>query len=153
MSNKEACFTSNSDEWETPNDLYKELNEEFCFTIDVAANWENAKCNNYYTKDNNGLEQSWYGEVAWCNPPYSEWKKWVEKMINEIKINKGRDFETMGVFLLPARTDTIGFHKYIWDRENNRTRPGVKIRFIKGRLKFSESKNSAPFPSMIIIFK
>lgn len=49
--------------------------------------------------------------------------------------------------LIPARTDTIWFHRFLYKK------PNVDIRFLKGRLKFSGSKNSAPFPSMIVIFK
>ncbi len=49
------------------------------------------------------------------------------------------------ILLLPARTDTKIFHEIIL--------PNAKeIRFIEGRLKFQQYKNSAPFPSMIVIF-
>ena len=85
--------------------------------------------------------QDWSNEIVFCNPPYGkEQKKWIEKCYNE---NKNNNITI--VMLLPARTDTIAFHKYIYNK--------AEIRFIKGRLKFGNSKNSAPFPSMIVIFK
>jgi phage N-6-adenine-methyltransferase len=137
MINK-VLFSSNSDEWETPQDLFNELNQEFRFDLDVAATRENKKCKNYFSKDLDGLKQSWQGSYVFCNPPYSQISKWVKKASGEANSN------TKVVMLLPARTDTKWFHKYIYNK--------TEIRFIKGRLKFSNSKNSAPFPSMIVIF-
>lgn len=130
-------FSSNKDDWETPHELFNKLDQEFHFTIDVCANYDNKKCNRYYSKKDNGLLQDWTNETVWCNPPYgrkiSEWVK------------KAKESNATVVMLLPARTDTKWFHKYIYGR--------AEIRFIKGRLKFVGSKNSAPFPSMIVIFK
>ena len=80
------------------------------------------------------------GYRVWCNPPYSKIDKWVEKAYRET-----RKDNTLVVMLLPSRTDTRYFHNYIYQRS--------EIRFIKGRLRFNESKNSAPFPSMIVIFR
>lgn len=74
-----------------------------------------------------------------CNPPYSQIGAWVEKAFYE-----GHKDNTTVVLLIPARTDTKYFHNYIQHRS--------EIRFIKGRLKFGDSKNSAPFPSMIVVF-
>jgi len=136
MINK-GLFTSNTPEWETPQDLFDELNKEFKFTLDVCATKENAKCKKYYTKDDNGLDKDWDG-VIWCNPPYGrEISAWVEKAYVSL---------CKTVMLIPARTDTKYFHNYIYNK------PNTEIRFIKGRLKFSNSKNSAPFPSMLVIF-
>lgn len=99
---------------------------------------KNAKCDEYFTKEQDGLLEPWYGRV-WCNPPYGKGvKKWVRKAY-EYGINGG-----FTVMLLPARTDTTWFHDYIYNKAD--------IRFIKGRLKFGDSKNAAPFPSMIVIF-
>ena len=137
MINKKALFTSKSDEWETPQKTYDELNAEFNFTLDPCATHENHKCDNYYTIKQNGLKPSWNNEIVFCNPPYSQIKDWVKKAS-----------EATGgvvVLLIPARTDTKYFHEYIYHK--------AEIRFIKGRLKFGDSKNSAPFPSMIVIFK
>ena len=140
--NKELMFSSKTDLWETPQNLFDELDKEFNFDIDVCATPENAKCKNYYTQEQNGLSQPWLGTV-WCNPPYGrQISFWVEKAWHSTK-NKNSTV----VMLLPARTDTRWFHDYIYKKEN------VEIRFLKGRLKFGDSKNSAPFPSMIVIFR
>ena len=131
-------MSSNTDEWATPREFYKELNKEFSFTLDPCATHENHKCEKYYTKQDNGLTQTWGGEIVFCNPPYGrEISKWVEKAYNENLTG------TKIVMLLPARTDTKWFHNYIYKKH--------EIRFIKGRLKFNDGKQSAPFPSMIVI--
>lgn len=141
MKGTKTLFSSKSDEWETPKELYKKLDEEFKFNLDPCASKNNAKCTKFFTKENNGLEQSWGGYNVFCNPPYGkEIEKWVKKSYEESQKEK-----TIIVMLIPARTDTTWFHKYIYNK--------AEIRFLKGRLKFSESKNSAPFPSMIVIFK
>ena len=137
MINK-GLFTSNTPEWETPQKLFDELNKEFNLVRDVCATPENTKLKHFWTKEDDGLKQSWVGRRLWMNPPYGrEIGKWVEKAATS-----GADIV---VCLLPARTDTRWFHDHIYKK--------VEIRFIKGRLKFGNSKNSAPFPSMIVIFK
>jgi phage N-6-adenine-methyltransferase len=138
MINK-GLFTSKTDEWETPQDLFGELNCEFEFMLDVCADKYNHKCKEYFTKEDDGLSKNWTNwGYKWMNPPYGrEIGKWVEKAAYSGKT----------VCLLPARTDTEWFWNYIYKQR------GVEIRFIKGRLKFGGSKNSAPFPSMIVIFK
>lgn len=79
-----AAFSSETNEWSTPQDLFEELNEEFGFTIDVAATAENAKCERYYTAADDGLKQSWGGESVFCNPPYGrQIGRWVEKAARE----------------------------------------------------------------------
>lgn len=140
--NKKVMFSSKTDLWSTPQDFFNELDKEFGFTLDPCATEENAKCPHYFTKETNGLKQSWEGEIVFCNPPYGrEIKKWVEKAYKEKQNNKN----TIIVMLMPARTDTSYFHDYIYNKVK-------EIRFIRGRLKFGNSKNSAPFPSMIVIF-
>lgn len=132
-------FSSKTNEWSTPQYTFDALNKEFNFTLDVAATKENTKCDRYFTEKEDGLAQSWDNETIWCNPPYGRTlRKWVEKA-SSIKNGKV-------VMLIPARTDTSYFHDFIYKK------PNVEIRFIRGRLKFGGSKNSAPFPSMIIIF-
>ena len=131
---------TSSDEWETPKYLFDKWNELYHFNLDVSANRDNYKCVNYFDKRQNGLIQQWHGNV-WCNPPYSNVSKWVEKASMEMY----RGVTT--VMLIPARTDTRWFHQFIYKRTE------VQIEFIKGRLKFSGSKWNAPFPSMIVIFK
>lgn len=139
MINK-GMMSSNSDEWGTPKSFFQELNKEFHFTLDPCATNENHKCEKYFTKEQDGLKQNWSGHIVYCNPPYGkEISKWVEKAYNENK--KG----TFIVMLLPARTDTKWFHNYIYKKH--------EIRFLKGRLKFNDVKQSAPFPSMLVIMK
>ena len=135
-----AMFSSATDLWATPQAFFDALDAEFNFTLDVCALPENAKCNNYYTPEMDGLARPWTGRV-WCNPPYGRTiGKWVRKA--RISVAVGAEVVVM---LLPARTDTRWFHDYIYGK--------AEIRFIKGRLKFGGAKNSAPFPSMICVFR
>jgi site-specific DNA-methyltransferase (adenine-specific) len=148
MVNK-ALFASNSAEWETPQNLFDQLNKEFNFQIDVCATQDNTKCPVFFNKETNGLIMPWFNwSTCWLNPPYGkEIGLWIEKAHKE-----ARQGATV-VCLLPSRTDTKYFHDFIWDKEKYKPREGVEIRFLKGRLKFGGSKNSAPFPSMIVIFR
>jgi phage N-6-adenine-methyltransferase len=131
-------FKSESNEWGTPQELYDELNKEYGFTLDPCATSENAKCNKYYTKEDDGLSKDWSREIVFMNPPYGrEISKWVKKA-SETK-------SAVVVCLIPSRTDTKYWHNYIFPKAH-------KIMFIKGRLKFSGHKNSAPFPSAIVVF-
>lgn len=131
-------FSSQTNEWSTPQDFFDTLDKEFNFNLDVCATKENAKCKDYYTKEDDGLIRSWHGTV-WCNPPYGrEIGKWVQR---------ASEVGATVVMLIPARTDTRYFHDYIYNKSD------VEIRFLKGRLKFGGHENSAPFPSMVIIFK
>ena len=135
----DSMFSSKTDLWSTPQDFFDTLDDEFHFTLDACALPENAKCRNYYTPEDDGLIQPWYGTV-WCNPPYGRTiSHWVEKAA------RSSDDGATVVMLLPARTDTRWFQNYIYHR--------AEVRFIAGRLKFGDSKNSAPFPSMIAIFR
>ncbi len=148
MTINKALYSSNSDSWETPQDLFNELHREFEFTLDVCATHKNSKCKRFFSEETNGLIQDWTGEVCYMNPPYGREVSWWVK--------KARDSAVDGatvVCLLPARTDTRWFHDYIWDRATHKAQTGVEIRLLKGRLKFGGSKNSAPFPSMIVIFR
>lgn len=134
-------FSSATDMWATPQSFFDELNNEFHFTLDPCATKANAKCNKFYMIDEDGLQQDWKGEVVFCNPPYGKMiSSWVRKCSQESKKTN-----TTVVALLPARTDTRYFHDYIYGKAKD-------IRFIKGRLKFGDSKNSAPFPSMVVVF-
>lgn len=136
-----ALFSSSTDEWATPQWLFDSLNEEFGFTLDPCALPNNAKCEKYFTPQDNRLLQDWGGEIVFCNPPYGKAiANWVRKCSEESKKPN-----TTTVMLIPARTDTRYFHDYIY-------RKAKEIRFIKGRLKFGGAKTNAPFPSMIVIF-
>ena len=125
-------------EWATPQWLFDSLDLEFHFTLDAAASPHNAKCKHYFTEETDGLQQDWSG-VVWVNPPYGrEVGKWVSKAYHESL--KG----VTVVMLVFARTDTRWFHDYAYHK--------AEIRFLKGRLKFGGSKNSAPWPSMLLIW-
>ena len=137
--NTDVMFSSKDQTWETPQNLFDKLDKEFNFTLDVCATDETAKCNNYFTPKENGLIQEWRGN-CWMNPPYGrEIGIWIKKAWEESK--KGAKV----VCLIPARTDTKYWHEYIFTY-------AAEIRFIKGRIKFGNSKNSAPFPSALVIF-
>lgn len=141
---RRAVFSSNKTNWETPPELFRELDSKYHFTLDPAASDTNAKCKHYFTKEDDGLSQSWEGETVFCNPPYGrDMDKWIEKAYLE-----SRKPNTLVVLLIPARTDTKWFHNYIYHK--------AEIIFIKGRIKFEingKSGQSAPFPSMIAVLK
>ena len=133
-----GMLSSNTDEYETPQELFNHYNSIFNFELDVCASDKNHKCKQYYSKFDNGLNKEWKNK-NWMNPPYGrDISKWVEKAYNEGLRNK------LTVCLLPSRTDTKWWHDYVLKSD--------VIHFIKGRLKFNNTKNSAPFPSVIVIF-
>lgn len=161
-----VMFSSKETVWETPQNLFDKLNEEYKFTLDVCALPKNAKCDKYYTPEIDGLVQDWEGNICWMNPPYNKPEKpckpkckkkkcqergyhiteylpgqidWIKKAYEEsLKPN------TMVVCLIPARTDTDLWHDYVMKADD--------IRLIKGRVKFGNSNAPAPFPSAIVIF-
>lgn len=137
----EYITSSKKEDWETPQDFFDKLNDEFHFTLDPCADKYNHKCNLYFTKEQDGLKQDWQGHTVFCNPPYGRKNTgdWMRKCSEE-----ARKPNTTVVMLVPARTDTKAFHEYIYHRS--------EIRFVRGRLKFGGSKNAAPFPSMVVIF-
>lgn len=138
MTNMSVHFSSATDSWETPQPTFDPLNAEFHFDTDVCATKENAKCKRYFTPTDDGLSQRWEG-VCWMNPPYGrEIGKWVKKPYESASTG------ATIVCLLPARTDTAWWHDYCAKGE---------IRFIRGRLKFGGHKNSAPFPSCVVVFR
>lgn len=132
-------FTSSSDEWETPQELFDMIDEVFHFNLDVCATHANAKCKRYFTKKEDGLSLPWSG-ICWMNPPYGrEITLWIRKAY-ESSLTVG----TIVVCLLPARTDTVWWHEYVIAHAES-------IGFIRGRLKFSR-KGPAPFPSALVVF-
>jgi len=143
---REVIFSSKSAEWETPQNLYDRLNYDYKFTLDPCSTRENAKCEKYFTMEEDGLSKSWEGEKVFMNPPYgSDIKKWIKKAYEE-----GQKPNTVVACLIPSRTDTKYWHQYCMR--------AWKMHFIKGRLKFENKfnlggTNSAPFPSVVVIFK
>lgn len=134
-----GMMSSNTPEWATPQRLFDELDAEFHFTLDPCSTHENAKCEKHYTREDDGLSKQWGGEIVFCNPPYGrELPKWVKKCYEESLLG------TTVVMLIPARTDTSYFHDFIYHK--------AEIRFIRGRVRFGNSTQNAPFPSMIVVY-
>ena len=130
-------FSSATDDWATPQTFFDEQNAKYNFTLDACASDSNHKVANYYTVEDNALIQDWTG-VVWLNPPYGrEIGKFMAKAYAESL--KGAKV----VCLVPARTDTAWWHDYAAKGE---------VTFIRGRLKFGNAKNSAPFPSALVVF-
>lgn len=134
----EGLTSSNTDEWATPIDLFKRLDREFNFTLDVCADDSNHKVARYFTKEIDGLKQDWTKDICWMNPPYGRTiGQWVKKA-KETSQGGG-----IVVALLPARTDTRWWADVMTASE---------LRFIQGRVKFGSAINAAPFPSVIAIW-
>ena len=132
--------SSNCETWATPQAFFDRLNERFHFTLDVAADASNAKCPRYFTEQDNALIQDWGKEVCFCNPPYG-------KKLSAF-VHKARTAAESGatvVLLIPARTDTRYYHKDIFPYAS-------EILFCEGRLRFGSGKDSAPFPSAVVVF-
>jgi len=127
MFNK-VMFSSLRLDWATPDSVYSKLDREFNFDFDPCP----------INHEHDGLKIPWR-KSNFVNPPYGrEIGNWIKKGYEEHL--KGK----IVVFLIPSRTDTKWWHDYIMKAD--------EIRFIRGRLKFGGSKNSAPFPSCIAIF-
>jgi phage N-6-adenine-methyltransferase len=132
-----AHFSSDSAEWSTPDDLFRELDEVFHFDLDACASASNCKCERYFSKDDDALVRSWQGTV-WMNPPYG---RHIERFMRKAYEESIRGATV--VCLVPARTDTAWWHRY--------ARKG-QVHFLRGRLRFGGAASSAPFPSAVVIF-
>ena len=147
-----VLFSKSSNDWSTPQWLFDKLDDEFHFDVDAAATEENSKCFFFF---GDALERPWFegddlelcNELKECgisiatkfflNPPYSKIAAFMKKAYEESL--KG----AIVVCLIPCRTDTRYWHDYVMKAH--------EIRLIKGRLKFGDSKTSAPFPSCVVI--
>lgn len=146
-------FSSKVHEWETPQALFDKLNQEFNFDIDLCATENNKKCKTYLPNMLD-ISEKFMNMACFMNPPYGR------GLSNFIHHAYGISQYNLVVALLPARTDTKWWSIF-WDHDNHRPRPGIEVRFIKGRLRFElEGKPifdkkgraiSAPFPSAIVI--
>ena len=125
-----VVFSSMSDHWSTPTSVYDALHKEFDFTFDPCP----------LGSAQDGSKIAWKGRV-FCNPPYSDIGGFIRRGLFHLA---NHDAELL-VFLLPARTDMAWFHDYALGR--------AEIRFIRGRLKFGGATNSAPFPSMVCVWR
>ncbi len=135
-----SLYSSRTDEWPTPRSFFDQLNTEFQFTLDPCASADNTKCDSYFTKEDDGLMQDWGKHRVFCNPPYGRsMREWARKCYEAAQ--KG----ALVVLLAHSRTDTRWFHEWVYGK--------AEIRFVKGRLKFGDGEQSAPFPSMVAVFK
>lgn len=135
----DSLFSSKHMDWETPDVLFFRLNEEFQFTLDPCASFNNSKCEKFFTKEDDGLIQKWEGRV-FCNPPYGRGiGMWVEKAYRESRINA-----SVVVCLLPVRSDTKWWHNWVMKSS--------QIRLLNRRLTFKGSNNKSPVPSAIVVF-
>ena len=146
-STQKAMFSSISIEWGTPQDFYDRLNNIFQFNLDPCSTESNSKCEESFSKEEDGLSQSWAGHRVFMNPPYGrEIKNWIKKAYEE-----GQKPNTQVVCLIPARTDTKYWHSYCMKAS--------EIYFVKGRLKFENTAEPdapatpAPFPSAVVVFR
>lgn len=142
-----AMMTSNKQDWETPQALFDNLNNEFDFELDAFASDKNAKCKNYFTEEDDAFQQDWteYKSI-FINPPYTP--KVQDAVLKKIDDTVSTGWKGVIVLLIPARTDTKRWHDYIFNKADD-------IRFIKGRLKFEIDGvpgGSSTFPSAIIVY-
>jgi phage N-6-adenine-methyltransferase len=136
-----ALFTAGSTDWETPPELFKQFDKKYHFDIDVCATAQNTKCQRYFTPEQDGLTQPWYG-TCWMNPPYGRGvEPWIKKAYESAKAG------ATVVALLPARTDTVWFHQYIYGK--------AEIEFLRGRVRFIQGDKTGPatFPSMVVVWR
>jgi len=137
---QKAMVSSKSNEWETPQELFDELDSEFHFTLDPCATPQIAKCDKYYTKADDGLKHSWANEIVFMNPPYGgHTGKWIEKAWYESQ------YGAVVVCLIVSSTDRSYWHDYIFPY-------ATEIRWLRGRLRFGEADSTAPFASAIVVF-
>jgi phage N-6-adenine-methyltransferase len=140
MALQKAMVSSKSNEWATPQAFFDELNKEFNFTLDPCSTDVNKKCKKHFTINDDGLSKSWAKEVVFMNPPYGgHTGQWLLKALDESK--KG----AVVVCFIVSSTDRSYWHEYIFPFAS-------QIRFLRGRLKFGDSKTTAPFASALVIF-
>ena len=144
MGKFDSKFESAKQDWETPSVLFDRLNNEFCFTTDLAADINNTKCEHFLSEDDDVLNKRWEG-ICWLNPPYgssagSRLRDWVKKSYDESQ----KENCTI-VMLVPARTNTKWWHQYCMKAS--------EVRLICGRPKFGNAKYGLPQPLAIVVFK
>ncbi len=139
---------SQTDEWGTPIGLFVGMCKEFQVfpTLDVCATPANTKCENFFTKFEDGLKQEWEQDF-FMNCPFSEAKKWIERAFE-----MHRKYNVNGIAVLAARTDTRAWHDFILGQEN------CEVIFVQGRVKYllpdnTESKHPSTFPTALVIWR
>jgi phage N-6-adenine-methyltransferase len=135
-------FSSRKNDWATPWELFRRWDAaQGPFTLDVCAIAENAKCERYFSPEENGLAQAWRG-VCWMNPPYGRViGHWLAKAVVESRAGRARRV----VCLVPARTDTAWWHDFVI--------PNGTVYFLRGRVRFEGAPYPAPFPSAVVVFE
>ena len=137
----DSLYSSNSENWETPQKLYDDLNKEFSFEFDLCASHDNKKHYKFYSKQDNSLAQTW-DKTSWLNPPYGRGiDKWVEKAYKD-----SNKYGNTIVCLLPVRSDTKWWHNYVMK--------SAELRLLNKRLSFEKTgyNNKAPFPACVVVF-
>ncbi|EOT38241.1 phage N-6-adenine-methyltransferase [Enterococcus dispar] len=142
-----AIMTSDNQDWETPQELFDNLNNEFDFELDAFASDKNAKCKHFFTERDDAFQQDWtkYKSI-FINPPYTS--KVQDEVLKKINDTISSNWMGVIVLLIPARTDTKRWHDYIFNKADD-------IRFIKGRLRFEVDgipRGSSTFPSAVIVY-
>lgn len=141
MAISNALYSNRSDEWPTPLSFFQLLDKEFRFTLDPCATARNAKCRLFFTRREDGLAQPWGGHRVFCNPPYGRlMRQWAEKCYRSAQAG------ALVVLLAHARTDTRWFHDWVYGKAS-------EIRFVRGRLRFGDGSQSAPFPSLVAVYR
>jgi phage N-6-adenine-methyltransferase len=134
----QGLFSSLTPDWATPAGVFAALNERYKFDLDACATAANAKAERFFTPEQDGLRQEWTGTV-WLNAPYGrEIGRWLRKAW------ESSQHGATVVCLVPSRTDTEWWHAWCMKGD---------IFFIRGRLRFGDSQNSAPFPSAVVVFE
>ena len=140
MAISSALYSSRSEEWATPPHFFASLDAEFGFTLDPCATRRNAKCPIFFTKADDGVAKDWGNHTVFCNPPYGRTiGDWARKCY--LASQAGATV----VLLVHSRTDTRFFHDWIYGK--------AELRFVRGRLKFGDGTQSAPFPSLVAIYR
>lgn len=141
------------DDRTTTRETFDPLDARFGFTVDVAASDVNARCLRYYTRETNGLAQSWAGESVWCNPPYSDIRPWVEKAWQESHAARSI------VMLLPANRTEQAWWQDLVEPYRDRAGSALRVEFLRGRHRFIqqgkrsvETNERPPFGVCLLIW-
>lgn len=143
------------DEWGTPDYLFRPLHERWQFTVDAAADAMNTKLHRFWTKEDDGLAQSWRGETVWCNPPYSEYDRWIEKAADSCVLGNADVLFDRGAYIPLVRTRVVmllpnALEKKVFHRWKGHI---AEVWFIKGRVKFIGGGQHGPnFGSALLVF-
>ncbi len=143
MGNFAHRFNSAKQEWTTPQDLFQQVDQDFHFTVDLAADSKNTKCKRYFDAQHDALEQTWKG-IGWLNPPYGSKEHRLERWVQKAHTTQQQGTGTV-VMLIPARTNTRWWHRYCMVAD--------EIRFVCGRPKFGDAEHGLPQPLALVVFR